>query len=200
MTAPPLQTSPAMRQPVVPGAEAGLHKPSVAPDALPQMPVQHSVSAPHTSPVCEQNEGLAEQFPFEQRCEQQSVLVLHVLPAVLHDPLSGVQTPAPASVELHLPPQHSALLVHAWLSLTQMSVPQLPPSQTSVQHSVETEHDSPATLHCPGGLAHAWSAGSQNAEQQSPLLAQLVPVSSQLGFTSTPPPVPPPAVPPLAPA
>jgi hypothetical protein len=155
IAAPPLQTSPAMRQPVVPGAEAGLQRPSDAPDAFPQMPVQHSVSTPQTSPVCEQNEGLAEQFPFEHRCEQQSVFALQVFPAVLHDVLSGVHTPAPASLALHVPLQHSAPLVQAWLSLMHKLEPQLPPSQTSVQHSVEVAQDSPATLHSPGGFAQA---------------------------------------------
>jgi hypothetical protein len=64
ITAPPLHTSPAIKQPVVPGEDEAVQSPSVAPDCLLQMPVQHSVSAPHASPVWEQNEAFAEQLPF----------------------------------------------------------------------------------------------------------------------------------------
>lgn len=173
-----------------------MHKPSVAPDCFLQIPVQHSVSAPQASPVWAQNEGFAAQLPFWQRCEQHCVLSLQLLPAVLHAEFNGAQTPAPASFVLQMPLQHSLPFEQAWLSLTQSEEPQLPPSHTSVQHSVGEEHDAPATLHSPGGFAHAWSVGSQNAVQQSPLVAQLVPTSSQFGLTSTPPPVPPPLVPP----
>jgi hypothetical protein len=82
-------------------------------------------------------------------------LLVQLLPAVLQEPLSGVQVPAPASFVLQMPLQHSVPLEQASLSLVQSVEPQLPPSHTSVQQSVGLEQDSPATLHSPGGLAHA---------------------------------------------
>jgi hypothetical protein len=194
----PEHTSPAIKQPVVPGALGFVHVPSEAPDAFVQMPPQHSASAPHTSPVWVQNETCAAQLPFLQRCPQHSVLFVHELPAVLQLPFNGVQALLPESPPPQVPLQHSASVVQAWLSEVHSVAPQLPPSHTSVQHSVATAHESPAVLQVPGGLVHTFSAGSQLAEQQSELAAHVAPASSQLA-----PPVPPepePALPALPPA
>jgi len=62
-SAPPEQTSPALRQPPAPDAGASWHNPSAAPDAFWHNPPQHSKSLPQMSPACVQNEGAPEQMP-----------------------------------------------------------------------------------------------------------------------------------------
>lgn len=169
--------------------------PSVAPVSFVQMPPQQSVSLEQASPVWVQNETLAEQTPFEQTEEQQSELLLQVLPEVLQPVFSGMQTlPPPSPPAAQLPPQHSALLEHGLLSEVQSFEPHLPPVHTSVQQSVGDEHAWPAVLHDPMGSAQTLSFGSQLAEQQSPLEAQPRPLPLQLPLA---PPVP--ALPPLPP-
>jgi hypothetical protein len=76
------------------------HVPTVLPDAIVQIPVQHWALEEQTSPPCKQNdEGW--QAPLTQRPEQQSVPLVHAFPRVLHPlgPLIGA----------HVPP------VHVWL-------------------------------------------------------------------------------------
>jgi hypothetical protein len=160
--APAPHTWPAIKQPVVPGASGSLHVPTAAPDCLVQIPPQHSMSFAQTSPVCVQNDGLAEHLPFAHSSEQHSLWPLQVFPAVLHSVFSGRQLP-----ELQLPLQHSASLVQVWLSETHTVEPQVPPSQTSVQHSVGDEQASPDALHSPTGFVQTFRTGSQFAKQQS---------------------------------
>jgi hypothetical protein len=71
-----------------------------------QTPVQQSVPARHTSPVCWQNdEGW--HVPFAHSPEQQGVLP-HGLPCVLHVVFNVEQLPP-----VHVPLQHWAFMVHA---------------------------------------------------------------------------------------
>lgn len=112
--APPEQSSPALKQPPAPEAGATPQRPSAAPDALLHRPAQHSKSFVQTSPLCVQKEGVLEQKPPLQYCEQQSVLLAQGLPDVLHPVLSAAQVPA-----VHLPPQHSPSAAHAALSALQ---------------------------------------------------------------------------------
>src|SRR5262249_9821338 len=95
----PLQNDPstAPRHGVLPGAGTS-QVPSVAPAAMLQMPPQQSTPRTQTSPVWMQYDPPSTQLLFLQRCEQQSSLVPHELPAVLQELLSGVQV-----VPLHLP-------------------------------------------------------------------------------------------------
>lgn len=134
---PSLQTSPATRHCVPPGAAGMPQVPSVAPDALLQMPPQQSVLLAQESPVCLQNEMLPAQMPLLQTCEQQSALALQVLPEVLQAVFNAMQTLGPPSGPVaHLPPQHCASVVHGWLSEVHSLEPHLPPAQTPVQQSV----------------------------------------------------------------
>ena len=197
--APAPHTSPAPRQPVVPGACGCVQVPTVAPEAMLQMPVQHWPLALQTSPSCVQNETCNAQFPPLHSLEQQSVLAVQVLPEVLQVPLSGMQTLPPASPAAQVPLQHSALLEHVWLSEVQAPA-QAPLTQLRPQQSVAVEHDSPSPWQPPGGLMQTFKVGSQLLVQHSPLLAQLLPEDLQFGFASPPvAPVPPPAVPPVPP-
>jgi hypothetical protein len=146
------------------------HVPTLAPLASWQMPVQQSLSWAQTSPGWMQLEELSWQVPFVHRPEQHSPLPPHVLPAVLQFGLSGVHVP-PAP---HVPPQHCAFAVQAWLSDVHCVEPHMPPEQTSVQQSV-------AAVHAP--LLEQW-----------PMFG---PPSPAGGMTTPPSPVPPPsAVPP----
>jgi len=86
---------------------------------------------------------------------------------------------------VHVPLQHWAPLVQAWLSEMHCVLPQCPPSQTRVQHSVGAAQLSPPALQLPTGFAHAFRRGSQFAEQQSPCDAQVEPTGSQLVGPST---------------
>ena len=123
-------TWPATVHSVVPGADGGLHVPSVAPCALVQSPPQHSKSVAQTSPLCVQNEGAPLQVPFRQYFEQQSPWAAQALPAVRQPVFSGAHL-----LDAQFPPQHWAETVHAWLSDVQIVAPQVPPLQTSVQQS-----------------------------------------------------------------
>jgi len=139
-----------------------LHVPMVAPDAIVQMPPQHSASCAHASPSCVQYDD-GPQWPLAlQSCEQHSVETPHVLPSVLHVVLSGVQV-----LFWHEPPQHSPSCVHAPLSDTHWVAAQTLPMQLPRQQSVFAEHDAPAIEHVAELAAHA-PCGSQIVEQQSP--------------------------------
>jgi hypothetical protein len=83
---------------------ATLQVPTLAPESFVQSPPQHSRSPEHTSPLCRQNEGLAEQDPFTHEREQHSAFPAQEFPAVLHAGFSAAQVPF-----VQVPPQHSAL-------------------------------------------------------------------------------------------
>jgi hypothetical protein len=109
-----------------------------------------------------QNDEANEQRPLTQSCEQQSVFCAHVLPLVLQVVLSGVHVP------LHLPPQHSASLVHAALSERQAWPLHLPPTQESEQHCSGEVHAAPDTSQLAGvPPRHVCLVGSHMDEQQS---------------------------------
>ena len=165
---PSLHTSPATRHPVVPGALGWVHTPTEAPDFLVQMPAQQSVSFAQVSPVCVQKETLPAHTPFLQTCEQHSPSPPQVLPAVLQPVFRGSQPDVP-----QLPLQHCASVVHGCWSEVHRVAPHLPPSQTSVQHSVGPLQESPAALQPPTGFVQVFSVESQLAEQHSAELPQL---------------------------
>ena len=79
---------------------------------LVQMPPQQSAGLEQMSPGCPQYEG-AEHTPARQNAEQHCALVVHALPSVSQVVLRGVQVPPMP----HVPLQHWAFVVHAWLSL-----------------------------------------------------------------------------------
>jgi hypothetical protein len=106
-----------------------MHSPNVAPCAFWQIPLQQSKLVAHTSLFCAQNDPLPVQRPFWHTREQQSPWFVQVLPAVRQDPFSGVQVP-PAP---HVPLQHCADVVQAWLSDVHCVDPHVPPLQTKVQ-------------------------------------------------------------------
>jgi hypothetical protein len=93
------------------------------------MPLQHSKLLAHTSVFCEQNDPPLEQSPLRQTLEQHSEWFMHPLPVVRQPGLSGVHVP-PAP---HVPLQHCADVVQAWLSNVHCIVPQTPPLHTKVQ-------------------------------------------------------------------
>jgi hypothetical protein len=132
------------------------------------MPPQHSALAAHTSPVCVQKEPFA-QSPPVQNFEQQSAPVVHALPLVRQDGLSGAQTPPP-----QLPLQHCAELEQGWLSDVHCVPPQTPLSQTKVQQSWGMVHEPPAGLHWPAGM-QILATESQLTEQHSALLVHASP-------------------------
>jgi hypothetical protein len=107
------------------------------------MPLQHCASEPQESLFCVQNEPLLEQRPPLQNFEQHSKFCVHVLPAV-RQVLSGVHLLA-----AQVPPQHSAFVVHAWLSLMHWVVPQVPPLHTEVQQSCGPAHALPPVRQGP---------------------------------------------------
>src|SRR5262245_39462153 len=107
-TAPPEQTSPALRHPPPPVASATVHTPSVASAAMVHLPAQHSVSVRQVSPIWMQYEGAGEQSPSTQYFEQQSPAPLQVFPEVRQPPFSGTQVPFG-----QLPPQHCSFDVHS---------------------------------------------------------------------------------------
>jgi hypothetical protein len=141
------QANPATVHPVAPGTEGILQIPTVAPAALLQSPPQHSTLATHASPFCAQNEPF-EQKPLLQTLEQQSPWLEHALPVVRHVGFSGAQVPAASQVAL----QHCAELVQGWLSETHCEPPQVPLSQTSVQHSWRLAQGLPPERQLPPSL------------------------------------------------
>ncbi len=137
------QARPATAQPGTPGVLGCPQRPTVAPACLLQEPPQHSASAAHTSPFCVQYEPLAQRPP-RQSFEQQSFPVVHALPLVRHDGLSGAQTPSPP---VQLPLQHWAELEQGWLSEVHCEPPHRPLLQTNVQQSCGMVHEAPPGLH-----------------------------------------------------
>src|SRR5579859_4032785 len=79
--------------------------PRIAPAAMLQMPPQQSVPSAHTSPFCPQYDAEAHR-PWLHRVEQQLASVVHALPSVLQDELSGAQVPP-----VHVPLQQLAPVV-----------------------------------------------------------------------------------------
>jgi hypothetical protein len=77
-----------------------------------------------------------------QYLEQQSVFAAHGLPSVLHVALSGAHVPPE-----QLPPQHSALPLHAAPSAVHCCAEHLPLMQLTVQQSVFAMHDAPEAAH-----------------------------------------------------
>src|SRR5439155_1407399 len=129
-----------------------------------------------------QYEPPREQWPPLQRCEQHWSFIVHSLPAVLHDPLSGVHVAPP-----HLPPQQ--------LAPPAASAPQLLPSemhcaaaqnpfapQVSEQQSVGAVHGVPSTRHLPTTEVHVLVLGSQTPEQHV-----APPAPARISAASSPP-------------
>jgi hypothetical protein len=158
----PVHRVPAGEQAAEPTVE---HRPSVAPDALSQLPPQHSKSLAHTSPVCWQNEALLQRL-FASHClEQQSLFSVHGLPSVRQvPPASGTHLlVAPTS---QLPLQHSALLVQlsaAGVSALQSVAEHWFEMHELVQHSGPLVHDAPAALHPVPPSSDACDAHSPTA-------------------------------------
>jgi len=63
-------------------------------------------------------------------------LPVHAFPPVRHDVFSATHVFAPPSPPPHVPEQHSASVVHAFVSDTHCVVLHLPPVHETVQHSV----------------------------------------------------------------
>jgi hypothetical protein len=103
--------------------------------------------------------GVSAQVPLLQNFEQHSALAPQALPAVLHEVLIGSHVPF-----AHVPLQHDAFDVHAWLSETQLP-PQMPFVQLSEQQSVPDAHAPPAETHRPTVEPHVPVAESQAPEQ-----------------------------------
>jgi hypothetical protein len=191
----PPHDSPATMHCDPPGAAGTEHVPSVIPAFFVQSPPQHSPSVEHTSPVCVQNDDWLEQRPFTQRCEQQSPLVEHVLPEVLHELLSGVHVlpasapPSPPATGLQEPPQQLAFEVHGWLSEMHSCELHLPLVQTNEQHSLLVAQLPPAWTHWPTGFAQTWSVASHSDEQHCALPVHDCPMGKHAP-PSPPPPSP----------
>ena len=92
--------SPATTHPGTPGGWGAVHRPSVLPWALVQMPLQHCASLAQTSVFCVQNDPVLEHRPPLQNFEQHSKFCVQELPDVRHV-LRGVHLPPP-----QVPPQH----------------------------------------------------------------------------------------------
>ncbi len=136
--------------------------PSVAPDAMLQMPPQHCVPVVQTSLFWTQYEELSEQWPAAQSWEQQSPLAAQALPAVLQLALSGTHLPP-----VQFPPQQSALAVQAWLSEMQVSPAHVPPVQVRAQQSVPVVQVAPAFPQIPAVAVHWCIVGSHVPVQHS---------------------------------
>jgi hypothetical protein len=150
--------------------------PSVAPAAIVQTPPQQSGPCEQASPSWMQNDDAIEQCPVaSQSFEQQSPLVVHALPDVLHDVVSA----------WHLPPEHEPLqqsvpVMQAWLSDAHTCVAHLPPTHESEQQSSEPLHDDPAATQLTGAPPRqVLVRGSQRSEQQSASLPQCDAVAAQ---------------------
>src|SRR5260221_3245687 len=111
-----------------------------------------------------------------QSPEQQSLSMLHLLPAVLHELFSVPQ--APFTQE---PLQHCALVVHLSVSDTQVVVEHLPLVQLKLQQSVAAAQALPPAEQVPTTEAHLLVLGSQMPEQHSVLCAQTAPKALHAG-------------------
>jgi hypothetical protein len=107
------------------------------------MPLQHCASVAQASVFCVQKDPPLEQKPPLQSFEQHSKFCMHVLPDV-RQVFKGTHLLA-----VQFPPQHSALVVHAWLSLMHWVVPHVPALHTEVQHSWGPAQEAPPALHGP---------------------------------------------------
>src|SRR5689334_21135883 len=161
------QAWPATVQLLAPPGSGWPQRPTVAPCALLQRPPQHSLFVEQTSPFCVQKEPF-EQTPPLQSFEQQSACAVQALPVVRHSGLSGAHT----LLALHVPLQHCAEVVQAWLSAVHCDAPQAPASQTSVQQS--------------SGLVHALPLG-RHAPPSPPPVPPAPPVPSMLASSPVPP-------------
>src|SRR5262245_55539575 len=141
-------------------------------------------------------------LPALHRPEQQAVVpassVPHGLPAVAQVVLSGVQVPP-----VHLPLQHEAELVQAWLSATQLgAVAQTPRavSHWKLQQSVATAQELPGPMQFVIDDRHFRVAGSQELEQHWLFELQAAPATVQITLAPPVPPIPaappPPEIPP----
>jgi len=148
------------------------HVPSTEPAAIVHVALQHSLAEEHTSPTCEQNDAANWHVPFEQSEEQHSLFAAQLLPAVRHALFSGVQAP-----EVHLPPQHSASLVHAPLSETHCVPEHVPFVHEREQHAVEAAHAALPAKQTPNPLVHVCSVASHTPEQHSALAPQFAPLT-----------------------
>jgi hypothetical protein len=103
-----------------------------------QMPPQQSDADAHVSPFCWQNDGDAQKPLAGQKPEQQLEPVVHGLPLLAHDGLSGVHVP-----EEHRPLQHCPLLEHACVSGVHAGNAHAPRVHVALQQSEGREHEPP---------------------------------------------------------
>jgi hypothetical protein len=149
------------------------------------MPLQHWASVEQESLFCVQNEPVPEHVPLVQSFEQHSKPCMQGLPWVRHV-LRGVHFPPPQT-----PPQHSAFVVHVWLSAMHWVEPHMPALHTNVQQSPGAEHALPPPRQGPVCIAQTFAPGSQCPLQHSPSAAHMSPVNFNVH------PARPPAAPPL---
>jgi hypothetical protein len=159
------------------------HVPTVCPEAIVHTPPQQSAAWLQTSPFWMQNDDAIEQRPPVHRCEQQSDDWLHALPEVLHDALSALQVPPE-----QFPPQHCALVEHAWPSEVQAPAEQAPLTHESVQHSVAAVQVAPVASQFTGAPPrHMEVRGSHCPEQQSGSPPQWAAASEQWAWPPSAP-------------
>jgi hypothetical protein len=200
----PLQTTPSMTQEVVRVAQM----PAVVAVAPTHTPVQQSLSCRQMSPGWVQYEtciGEA-QVPPAHFLEQHSPSFAHMLPAVLHEVLSGLQVPpthwveqqvVPPGVqgwlsEMHcvpqvlfdwqLRPQQSVETLHGALSGWHMPTTQLTPSHTPEQHWLETVQLRPVAVQPPSvdGITTPERSALASPPPSRPASPPVAPVESQL--------------------
>jgi hypothetical protein len=133
-----------------------------------QLPVQQSVPEWHASPDWPQNEE-GSQVPPLQSPEQQSPFAAHMLPSVLQVALSAAHLPP-----VHVPLQHSLLLVHAVLSEAQAGKPHAPLMHEPLQHAPFAVHALPSARH-PPSLPNGFPASPMFT---APLLLPLLPLDA----------------------
>jgi hypothetical protein len=138
-----------------------------------------------------QKDDAMEQCPPLQSCEQHSDDALHALPDVLQDALSALQLPPE-----QLPPQHWALVVHAWPSEVQAPVEHVPLTHASEQHSVALVHVAPVASQFTGAPprqvelrgSHCPEQQSESPEHWAAASAQWAwPPSTEMPFDDEPP-------------
>jgi hypothetical protein len=169
----PSQVSPSTRQGVLRFAQV----PAVAPAAMVQTPVQHSLLWKQMSPGWVQYETLdgASQIivvglhlPL-QHCES----CVQALPAVEQVALSGLQLPLTHCVLQ----QASPPAVHGWLSETHLLALHVPPVQFKLQQSVGLTQLTPAVAQA--ATVQMFMVGSHVPEQHSEFMAQALPPVKQ---------------------
>src|SRR6478752_7177149 len=131
-----------MVQPPVAGM--GAQVPALLPEAMAQLPLQHSLPEKQTSPSGWQPAAVVMQAPPWQLCEQHCPSSVQLLLSVVQPVgFTGLQVLAS-----QLPPQHSASLVQALPSCTQ-AAPQWPETQLRPQHSMGEAQVAPMAAHEP---------------------------------------------------